>query len=292
MEQNEAGSGLKDLQYQPSYTNGTLSHDNGHQIDNIAFRASPGDYVPKTRRKRSPSAKPEEDSLAGMLRKAVVDHQLGLSLNLLVLLALTHICFPSLRQSTSAFFSLSYTNDRAEGRVYGQGPRDLYLVAGCVVFFTATRAFCLDYLLMPLAGWCGIEKKKGRVRFAEQGYLLLYYVLIWTWGLVLFIEDTPSGIKSVDGLLVSLWRDFPRLFLSGQMKVYYLSQLAFWVQQIFVIHIEEPRKDHYQMLTHHFITVGLLAGSYWYRQTRVGNAVLVLMDIVDLVFPVRILFSR
>jgi len=67
--------------------------------------------------------------------------------------------------------------------------------------------------------------------------------------------------------------------------LYYLTQMAFWVQQIVVIHLEERRKDHYQMLTHHIITVGLMVGSYGYRQLRVGNAILVLMDIVDLIFP-------
>ncbi|RMX90611.1 hypothetical protein D0868_14477 [Hortaea werneckii] len=69
------------------------------------------------------------------------------------------------------------------------------------------------------------------------------------------------------------------------MKLYYLSQSAFWIQQIVVLHLEERRKDHWQMLTHHFITVGLLAGSYPYRHWRVGNAVLVCMDLVDFIFP-------
>lgn len=41
------------------------------------------------------------------------------------------------------------------------------------------------------------------------------------------------------------------------------------------------------MFTHHIVTVALLVFSYGYRQMRAGNAVLVLMDIVDLIFPVR-----
>ena len=93
-------------------------------------------------------------------------------------------------------------------------------------------------------------------------------------------------MPSLSNLLISLWTNYPRLLLGASMKVYYLSQLAFWAQQIFVIHVEEKRKDHYQMLTHHFVTVALLSTSYGYRQWRVGNAVLVCMDIVDLIFPV------
>lgn len=73
------------------------------------------------------------------------------------------------------------------------------------------------------------------------------------------------------------------------MKGYILAQLAFWVQQVLVINIEERRKDHWQMLTHHFVTISLMYGSYRYGYTRVGNLILVLMDVVDLFLPVRTL---
>lgn len=131
-------------------------------------------------------------------------------------------------------------------------------------------------------------------RFAEQSYLLLYYTIYWTWGVRLFIQETPatllkssSGAESwISSILISLWTNFPKLYVEAAMKFYYLSQLAFWAQQIVVIHLEERRHDHYQMLTHHFVTVALMSTSYAYRQWRVGNAVLACMDIVDLVFPV------
>lgn len=131
-------------------------------------------------------------------------------------------------------------------------------------------------------------------RFAEQSYLLIYYTIYWTWGIRLFIQDTPSDLSIVgiadrsfiSNLLISLWTDFPKLYVGAAMKFYYLSQLAFWAQQIVVIHLEERRHDHHQMLTHHFVTVALMSTSYAYRQWRVGNAVLACMDIVDLVFPV------
>jgi acyl-CoA-dependent ceramide synthase len=121
---------------------------------------------------------------------------------------------------------------------------------------------------------------------------LLYYIIYWSWGLTVFIQDTPEStattfLGQANDVLISLWRDYPRLVLGPSLKLYYLSQTAFWVQQIFVINIEERRKDHWQMFTHHIVTVFLLVFSYGYRQMRAGNAVLVLMDIVDLIFPVR-----
>ena len=108
---------------------------------------------------------------------------------------------------------------------------------------------------------------------------------------MVFVQDTPessatSYLGQINDLLISLWRDYPRLVLGMSLKLYYLSQTAFWVQQIFVINVEERRKDHWQMFTHHIVTIFLLAFSYGYRQMRAGNAILVLMDVVDLIFPV------
>lgn len=83
-----------------------------------------------------------------------------------------------------------------------------------------------------------------------------------------------------------LWENWPIRELNGIMKAYLLPQWAFWLQQILVVHIEERRKDHWQMLTHHFVTVTLIAACYAYHHTRVGNLILVLMDVVDLFLPV------
>lgn len=70
------------------------------------------------------------------------------------------------------------------------------------------------------------------------------------------------------------------------MKGYMLAQLAFWLQQLYVINIEERRKDHLQMFCHHIVTSALIYASYRYGYTRVGNLILVLMDVVDLFLPV------
>ena len=259
----------------PPRTYQDSSSDDLSTVNGQPHHASPG-------KRRAPKEK--QDSLGAMLRRGIMEHQLGLSVNIMLFVALSWLFFPSLRDRMSAFFRLSYPSSAQKG-MYNQGPRDLYLVPSFVVFFTALRAFSLDYLLMPLASWFGISRQKGRVRFAEQSYMMVYYAIYWTWGLLLFINNTPSSTRNIEDLLISLWTDYPRLLVGASMKLYYLSQLAFWIQQIVVIHIEERRKDHWQMLTHHFITVSLLSGSYPYRQWRVGNAVLVCMDIVDFIFP-------
>ncbi|RYP35645.1 hypothetical protein DL768_010983 [Monosporascus sp. mg162] len=82
-----------------------------------------------------------------------------------------------------------------------------------------------------------------------------------------------------------LWTNWPQRELDGLMKGYILAQWAFWSQQVLVIHIETRRKDYWQILTHHFVTIALIAASYAYHHTRVGHVILVLMDVIELIFP-------
>jgi acyl-CoA-dependent ceramide synthase len=85
-----------------------------------------------------------------------------------------------------------------------------------------------------------------------------------------------------------LWKGYPHTPLTKLPKFYYLAQLGFWFHQLFVINIEERRKDHWQMYTHHVITITLVAVSYWTNYTRVGGVIMVLMDFCDILLPVRV----
>ena len=135
----------------------------GLRLDNV--EASAGQ-----RRKSKSKKKGDGQSVAGMLRRGIVDHQLGLSLNAMLLVAMSWCLFPSIRDKLQASFTLSYQARRSgteSNAWYGQGPRDLWLVASLVVVFTGVRAFMLDYVLLSLAGLLGIKKKKGRVRYVH-----------------------------------------------------------------------------------------------------------------------------
>jgi acyl-CoA-dependent ceramide synthase len=186
MEQAQAGSGLVDLP-----TPHTIPHGNGRSneatnngsvpekmsayspskqpskrtrntkssrgVEDIALCASPAGFLTSKSKGHV-----ERESIGGMLRKAMVNHQLGISLNLILLVTLTYLLFPSLRQRVGSFFTLQYPTGKMGE--FSIGPRDVYLVAGYVVLFTGLRAAFMDYLLLPLAGLMGIRSKKLRVR--------------------------------------------------------------------------------------------------------------------------------
>jgi len=83
-----------------------------------------------------------------------------------------------------------------------------------------------------------------------------------------------------------MWVNFPTRAMTGLFKWYYLAQFAFWLQQMLVVNIEEPRKDYWHYVAHHIITAALIGGSYGNYQTRVGNVILCTMDVVDWILPV------
>lgn len=95
---------------------------------------------------------------------------------------MTHACFPRARRHTRKFFLLSYYNQDS-GR-YALGWDDANMVVYWIILFTGLRAAVLDYVLVPLAQLAGIDKKKGRARFAEQAWILIYDTVFWCMGMV------------------------------------------------------------------------------------------------------------
>jgi acyl-CoA-dependent ceramide synthase len=107
---------------------------------------------------------------------------LGISVNLLSLLFLTHIFFPRARDRTTKFFHMSYYNPESD--MYGCGTDDLPYVMFWTVAFTGLRVAVMEYLLDPLARLGGIRTKKGLDRFKEQAWLIIYSTGSWSLGMV------------------------------------------------------------------------------------------------------------
>ncbi|KAI1361104.1 TLC domain-containing protein [Xylaria arbuscula] len=217
------------------------------------------------------------DGTIKSLTRWLLDNQIGLSFNLIALIFLTHLFIPKARPHTLKFFTLSYKNPQSGD--YAIGGDDYHFIAFCIVLFTGLRAGLMEHVFAPLAKQWGLNKRKDMTRFSEQAWLLVYYSFFWPLGVYLYY-NSPSFMN-----MRELWTDWPNREVTGLVKAYFLGQWAFWLQQVLVIHIEERRKDHWQMLTHHFITISLMTASYYYHHTRVGILILVLMDIVDIFLP-------
>ncbi|KAB5585640.1 TRAM1-like protein & [Coniochaeta sp. 2T2.1] len=268
--------------------NGKFSNGSVEVLDKLAttparpaaqtLRASTDEPRPgRLRRTAAPpsTVKRKEDGFVNDCTRWLFENQTSISFHLIATLLAAHKWFDS--PTTARFLKLAYYNP-STGK-YGAGVDDYFFMTFCVVVFTGLRAGAMEYVLAPLGKRWGIAKKKDTTRFAEQAWLWLYCCMIWPAGMYIYVKS-PYFLN-----MSELWTNWPDRELTGLMKTYILVQWSFWVQQVLVIHLEDRRKDHWQMLTHHFVTISLVAASYYNHMTRVGHLILVLMDVVDLFFP-------
>lgn len=131
-----------------------------------------------------------------------------------------------------------------------------------------------------------MEKRKMHrsvLRFAEQGWALLCYSFQCGFGLYVHYKFPTKMWSPGEGI----WSGYPTQHfpLPGPVKFYYLNETAFYIHGIFILTAEARRKDHVQMMSHHFIAIALMLLSYAWNFTRVGCLIMVLMDVCDVLLP-------
>lgn len=67
---------------------------------------------------------------------------------------------------------------------YSKGVADIYFVAFWSIMFTFLRAIFIKYLYIPFSNYFKIGKASKRQRVAEQSYILAYYVIFGSAGMV------------------------------------------------------------------------------------------------------------
>ncbi|KAJ2083620.1 Sphingosine N-acyltransferase lag1 [Coemansia sp. RSA 988] len=205
----------------------------------------------------------------------VVDHQEGWTLTLL---AVIHGYDQLAAGATSPFVHLQHKIPEDSEDRYYRGTRDIYFVLHWTVVFTYIRVVVMSRLLEPFARWYGVKSAHKLTRFGEQGWLAIYYTLSNAAGLYVMYNG-PHWMNSR-----GFWEGYPEGHrqMSALMKTYYLMQMGFWFHQIFVLLIEERRKDFVVMFAHHIATCNLLVWSLYANFTRIGNAILCTMDLADI----------
>jgi len=134
------------------------------------------------------------------------------------------------------------------------------------------------YVSKPAARYFGLKRASKIDRFGEQTYALFYFMIYGAWGYRI-MSQLPTYWYNTE----AFWVDYPTWQLKPELKCYYLMQWAYWCQQmlVLVLGLEKPRKDHWELAGHHFITLWLVGWSYVMNLTWIGNAVYMSMDIPD-----------
>jgi acyl-CoA-dependent ceramide synthase len=170
------------------------------------------------------------------------------------------------RDDASTFFTVS------GGR---KAATDTNFVVGMVVVWTLARWLLHRLILGPVARAAGLAGAKVR-KFQEAGSFALYYCCMWSWEMWVFPQEgwlySPSA----------WYEGYPHTEMSGNLKFFYLGgMLAFWLHALVVLFLEKPRGDFVQMLSHHLLTLTMIAVSYHLNFTRVGAALMIEQDLAD-----------
>ncbi|KAJ1928353.1 Sphingosine N-acyltransferase lag1 [Tieghemiomyces parasiticus] len=211
------------------------------------------------------------------LLRFVDKHQLDLSLSLLALILTGYQLGSPL---AAKFVTLGHRVPGSEPPMYAKGADDVYFVIFWAIAFTFVRAAAMEFIFRPLGRTWGVTQASKVQRLCEQGWNSLYYIVSWSFGTyVAYHSDYWMDTSH-------FWIGYPHLYYSAIFKFYYLSQIGFWMQQIFVLHVEKRRRDYIEMFFHHILTNTLLIASYYTNFVRIGNAILCTMDFADIFLSV------
>lgn len=163
------------------------------------------------------------------------------------------------------------------GNLHGKGIADFFFIFNLAyVMFTFQKA-ARRWILYPLA--CHFsDDHKIRHNIVEQFVLGIYYTCSSLLGL--YTAYTSSFLSNT----ASLWVDYPVVAINTLTKFFYLVQASFWISDFCLLVSTEKslrRKDHWQMISHHIVTIILILGSYIMHFTNVGVVVLLVMDPAD-----------
>ncbi|KAJ7498822.1 longevity assurance proteins LAG1/LAC1 [Mycena latifolia] len=170
------------------------------------------------------------------------------------------------------------TSDPDDPR-YAKGWCDLMFLAYNIVFFSCFRQLITVNLFRPIAKYFGLKKEAKLDRFGEQGYAVVYFLLSGAWGFRI-MGELPTWWYRTE----YFWIDYPHWDMKPELKRYYLMQTAYWLQQliVLVLGLEKPRKDYYELVAHHLVTLWLVGWSYMMNLTLIGNAIYMSMDLPDM----------
>ncbi|KAJ8095019.1 sphingosine N-acyltransferase lag1 [Marasmius tenuissimus] len=164
---------------------------------------------------------------------------------------------------------------------YAKSWGDLAFIAYHIVFFSLVRQVVTITICNPIAKYFGIRKEGKLARFGEQGYALVYFAIMGAWGYRI-MSQLPTYWYRTE----YFWIDYPHWDMKPELKRYYLTHMSYWAQQllVMVLNLEKPRKDYWELVAHHIVTIWLVSWSYLMNLTLIGNAVYMSMDIPDAFF--------
>lgn len=207
----------------------------------------------------------------------------AIPLALLIMFGIGYAVNPTESNPLHPFIFLSYKVDDPDAAPdakpkYAKGMNDFKFVAFYTIFLSFTREFIMQRMLRPLAIRCGVKSRAKQSRFMEQMYTAIYFLFAGPAGLWV-MSNTPIWYFRIAGM----YEGYPHKTLEWDFKFYYLFQAAYWSQQaiVLLLGMEKARKDYYELVLHHIVSLALIWSSYRFHFTHMGLPVYITHDISD-----------
>ena len=122
-----------------------------------------------------------------------------------------------------------------------------------------------------------IHHDKRIVKFIEALWRFLFYFTFVLLGQL--YPEVASWLPILGEDVFNYFREWPH-YPSAWILFYYQIEIGAYLHQL--IYTEVDRSDAAEMIVHHFVTLGLLFGSYFCGFTRIGSTILLLHDFADI----------
>jgi len=144
------------------------------------------------------------------------------------------------------------------------------------LFFLTLRLTIYNFIVKKLAQWGGIENPKTKSKFTESIFKILFYLPAWLWSAKIGLSN--EWIQHTK----NCWRGYPYQLVTGELALFYEMEFGFYLFLVFGhTLLDARRKDFYQMLAHHVVTLLLISVSWYLKYHRMGSVVFFCMDLCD-----------
>uniref|UniRef100_A0A8C7WZP5 Ceramide synthase 2 n=1 Tax=Oryzias sinensis TaxID=183150 RepID=A0A8C7WZP5_9TELE len=129
------------------------------------------------------------------------------------------------------------------------------------------------------------ERPSKLTKFQEASWRFTFYLFAFYAGLAVLI-DKPwfQDIRQV-------WEDFPKMPLLASQYWYYMIELGFYLSLLFSVASDVKRKDFWEQIVHHVVTIVLISFSWLVNYVRAGSMIMLVHDAADYLMELAKMFN-
>lgn len=153
----------------------------------------------------------------------------------------------------------------------------------------------IAFALLLLAARIGLENliskrvtklgARNQRRLTENTFYTAYYLMAFSFYRLVVVPSvdwsTPL-FTNKNEIISNMLTPYPAPMNMAE-RIYYIQAGGYYVSVMFFLILFDPRRsDFLELMLHHFVTLGLVVGSYLFGYVRMGMVILALHDIGDI----------